>query len=108
MIIRLTLRSSVSTESPERAYSQRLGIFRNSLRVFNDGSHMEKCCRGFVKRILKSVGIFGWPCVLWTALLSSRGYHLETGRMPLHDAVAINRKNGATTENHAAGVKYMD
>ena len=27
--------------------------------------------------------------------------------MPLHDAVGINCKKGATTENQGAGVKYM-
>ena len=27
--------------------------------------------------------------------------------MPLHDAVGINCKNGATTENQGAGVKCM-
>ena len=27
--------------------------------------------------------------------------------MPLHDAVGINRKKGATTENQGSGVKYM-
>ena len=39
-----------------------------------------------------------------TALPCSGGYHLERGRMPLHDAVGINCKNGATTENQGAGV----
>ena len=27
--------------------------------------------------------------------------------MPLHDAVGINCKKGATTENQGSGVKYM-
>ena len=27
------------------------------------------------------------------------GYHMEKGGMPLHDAVGINCKKGATTEN---------
>ena len=27
--------------------------------------------------------------------------------MPLHDAVGINCKNGATTENQGSGVKYI-
>ena len=35
------------------------------------------------------------------------GYHLEKGGMPLHDAVGINCKKGATTENQGADVKYM-
>ena len=42
-----------------------------------------------------------------TALLCSGGYHLEMGGMPLHNVVGINSKNGATTENQGAGVKYM-
>ena len=36
-----------------------------------------------------------------TALTCSGGYHMERGGMPLHDAVEINCKNGATTENLA-------
>ena len=40
----------------------------------------------------------------WTALPCSSDYHLEMGRMPLHDAVGINCKNGATTENQGSGV----
>ena len=42
-----------------------------------------------------------------TALLCSGGYHVERGGMPLHDAVGINCKQGATTENKGSGVKYM-
>ena len=42
-----------------------------------------------------------------TALPYSGGYHLEMGGMPLHDAVGKNCKNGATTENQGADVKYM-
>ena len=34
-----------------------------------------------------------------TALPCSGGYRMERGGMPLHDAVGINYKNGATTEN---------
>ena len=37
----------------------------------------------------------------------SGGYHLERGGMPLHDAVGINCKKGATSENQGSGVKYM-
>ena len=40
-----------------------------------------------------------------TALPCSGGYHMERGGMPLHDAVGINCKKGATTENQGAGVK---
>ena len=29
----------------------------------------------------------------------SGGYHMERGKMPLHDAVGINCKNGASAEN---------
>ena len=42
-----------------------------------------------------------------TALPSSGGYHMERGGMPLHDAVVINCKKGATTENQGSAVKYM-
>ena len=43
-----------------------------------------------------------------TALPCSGGYHMERGGMPLHDAVVINCKRGATTENQGSGVvKYM-
>ena len=47
------------------------------------------------------------PVFFRTALPCSGGYHIERGVMPLHDAVGINCKNGATTENQCAGVKYM-
>ena len=35
------------------------------------------------------------------------GYHMERGGMPLRDAVRINCKKGATTENQGSGVKNM-
>ena len=35
------------------------------------------------------------------------GSHLERGGMPSHDAVGVNFKTCATTENQVAGVKYM-
>ena len=41
-----------------------------------------------------------------TALQCSGGYHMERGGMPLHDAVGINCKKGATTENQDSAVKY--
>ena len=47
------------------------------------------------------------PVFVRTALPCSGGYHMERGRMLLHDAVGINCKNGATTENQGSGVKYM-
>ena len=34
-------------------------------------------------------------------------FSLGEGRMPLHDAVGINCKQGATTENQSSGVKYV-
>ena len=51
--------------------------------------------------------IFAWHCVFRTALPCSGCYHMERGGMPLHDAVGINCKKGATTENQGSGVKYM-
>ena len=42
-----------------------------------------------------------------TALPCSGGYHMERGGMPLHDAVGINCKKGATTEDQGSGVKYI-
>ena len=55
---------------------------------------------------------FTWPFLLgtlffWIALPCSGDYHMERGGMPLHDAVGINCKKGATTENQGSGVKYM-
>ena len=47
------------------------------------------------------------PDFFWTAFPCSDGYHIERGGMPLHDAVWINCKKGATTENQGSGVKYM-
>ena len=48
-----------------------------------------------------------YPAFFQTDLECSGGYHLERGGMPLHDAVGINCKKGATTENQGACVKYM-
>ena len=47
------------------------------------------------------------PVFFRTALPCSGGYHTERGGMPLHDAVGINCKKGATTENQGSRVKYM-
>ena len=47
------------------------------------------------------------PAFFRAALPCSCGYHLESGGMQLHDAVEINCKQGGTTENQGAGVKYM-
>ena len=43
-----------------------------------------------------------------TALPCSGGYHIKRGGIPLHDAVGINCKKGASNENLGSGVKYMD
>ena len=51
--------------------------------------------------------VFAWPVFFRTVLLCSGGYHLERVGMPLHDAVWINCKKGATIENQDADVKYM-
>ena len=42
-----------------------------------------------------------------TAIPCSLGYHMERGEIPLHDAVGIYCKKGATTENQGSVVKYM-
>ena len=42
-----------------------------------------------------------------TSLPCSGGYHMERGGMPLHDAVGINCKKGATTEHQDSAVEYM-
>ena len=47
------------------------------------------------------------PVFFQTALMCCGGYHLESCGMPLHDAVGINCKKGATIENQGAGVKYI-
>ena len=51
--------------------------------------------------------IFAWHCVLSDRPPELCGYHMEGRRIPLHDAVGINCKKGATTENQGSGVKYM-
>ena len=53
--------------------------------------------------------VFLGPVLFRTALPFSGGYHMEMGGMPLHDAVGINCKKGATTENENKGScgKYM-
>ena len=47
------------------------------------------------------------PLFFRTALSCSGGYHLESGDMPLHDAVGVYCKKGATVKNQGAGVQYM-
>ena len=45
------------------------------------------------------------PVFFRTALPCSGGYHLERDGMPLHDAVGINSKKGATTEYQVYGLR---
>ena len=47
------------------------------------------------------------PVFFRTSLPCSVGYHMERGGMQLHDAVGINCKKGATTENQGSGVRYQ-
>ena len=47
------------------------------------------------------------PVFFRTALPCSGDYHMERGGMPLHDAVGINCKKGANTDNQDSAVKYM-
>ena len=42
-----------------------------------------------------------------TTLPCSGGSHMERGGMPLHEAVGVNCKKGATTEHQDSAVKYM-
>ena len=59
---------------------------------------------------VESHGTYVTECVSrshFCLALCSGGYHLDRGGMPLHDAVGVNCKNGVTTENQGAGVKYM-
>ena len=50
--------------------------------------------------------IFAWSLLVFfrTAFPCSGGYHLERAGMPLHDAVGVNGKNGATTGIQDTGV----
>ena len=65
-----------------------------------------KAWRALVKNTLESPSLLV-PVFFRTALPCSGGYHMERGGMPLHDAVGIDCKMGATTENQGSGVKYM-
>ena len=51
--------------------------------------------------------IFAWPCILSDSPPVLWWFHLERGGMPLHDAVGIDCKKGATSEYQGADVKYM-
>ena len=48
------------------------------------------------------------PVFFRTAFRCSGGYHLQRGGMPLHDAVGINCKHGATTEYQGADASILD
>ena len=50
--------------------------------------------------------IFAWHCVLLDLPLVLYWLSPGVGGMPLHDAVGINCKIGATTEYQGADVKY--
>ena len=54
-----------------------------------------------------NAAIFVWPCVRSDRPPVLWWLSMERGGMPLHDAVGINCKKGATTENQGSGVKYM-
>ena len=47
------------------------------------------------------------PAFFRIALPRSGGLSMESGGMLLHDAVGVNSKRGATTENQGAGAWYM-
>ena len=51
--------------------------------------------------------IFLLDPVLFGTALPCCDYHLKRGWMQLYDAVGINCKKDATTENQGPGVKYM-
>ena len=58
-------------------------------------------------RIELHAAIFAWSCVLSDRSPVLSWLSPGDGWMPLHDAVGTNCKKGASTENQAAGVKYM-
>ena len=60
------------------------------------------------KRVEFNAAVFAWPVLLQTSIQCTGGHHLGRGGMPLHDAVGINCKTGATPENQGADFKYMD
>ena len=70
-----------------------------SERVESPGTYVNE--KSFTRPFLLGIVFFR------TALPCSGGYHMERGGMPLHDAVGINSKKGATAENQGLGVKYM-
>ena len=82
-------------------------MHERSERVESPGTYVtEWVSRGYFYLALCS---FGLPTERTALVLSDRpgGYHMERGGMPFHDAVEINCKKGATTENQGSDVKYM-
>ena len=74
----------------------------NGIKILKSGEPWCTCnCTSFTRPFLLG------PVFFRTSLPCSGGYHLERGGMPLHDAVRINCKNGATTEKQGAGIKYL-
>ena len=61
-------------------------------------------CASMRERSIHSAFLLG-PVFCRTALPCSGGYHLEAGRMPLHDGVGINCKKGANIEYQDEHVK---
>ena len=53
-----------------------------------------------------NTAIFAWPCVLSDHPRALVDYHLERGEMPLHGAVGVNCKRGATKKikAHVPGI----
>ena len=47
------------------------------------------------------------PVSFWLPSRSLVAYHMERGGMLLHDAVGVNCKTGAATENQGTSAKYM-
>ena len=95
-------RAGIERELPSRADQRVLRWFGNVKRM--DEYRM-------TRRVLICLPITR-PCLLGpvlfrTAVSCSGGYHLERGGIPLHDAVGISCKNGATTEYQRVDVEYM-
>ena len=77
-------------------------LLDNARKIGKSGDPWYICnCMSFMSPFLFGTVFFR------TALSSSGGYDMERGEMPLHDAVGINCKKGATTEHQGSGVKYI-
>ena len=55
------------------------------------------------KMIEFNAAIFAWPCYFGQPSRALVDYHLEMDGIPLHDAVGVNCRSGATTENQGEG-----